>query len=200
MIQEFNKQPAPCRIAPLAFSSVMNTRSHSHSTHSTTSTTSATATPTPTEAPPPLPDPEDYGALHVRHAQQFLEVRRYIAKLVVNSNRFKDQVAELIGQNTVMSEQIRQLDARLAKTTATTRRYGKAMMELHDGIAALNDQNQQLLDTNARLQAQLYDVGIVAEDLPDFDEATMPPWNPAPSETAVSQLQFDELMSELTQS
>ena len=178
----------------------MNTRSHSHSTHSTTSTTSATATPTPTEAPPPLPNPEDYGALHVRHAQQLMEVRRYVAKLVVNSNRFKDQIAELIGQNTTMSEQIRQLDAQLAKTTATTRRYGKALMELHDGIAALNDQNQQLLDTNARLQAQLYDVGIVVEDLPNFDEATMPPWNPAPSETAVSQFQFDQLMAELTQS
>ena len=156
--------------------------------------------PTPTEAPPPLPNPEDYGALHVRHAQQLLEVRRYIAKLVVNSNRCKDQVAELIGQNTSMSEQIRQLDAQLAKTTVTARRYGKAMMELHDVIAALNDQNQQLLDTNARLQAQLSDLGIVVPDLPNFDEATMPPWNPPPSETAVSQFQFDELMSDLTRS
>ena len=200
MIQEFDKQPVSCRIAPLPFSSVMNTRSHSHSTTSTTSTTSATATPTPTEAPPPLPNPEDYGALHVRHAQQLLEVRRYIAKLIVNSNRFKDQVAELIGQNTSMSEQIRQLDAQLAKTTVTALRYGKVMMDLHGVIQALNDQNQELLDTNARLQAQLSDLGIVVPDLPKLDEATMPPWNPPPSETAVSQFQFDELMSDLTRS
>ena len=193
MIQELDKQPAPCRIAPLPFSSVMETRSHTHSTHSTT------ATPTPAEAPPPLPNPEDYGALHVRHTQQLMEVRRFIAKLVINSNRFKGQIAELTGQNTSMSEQIRQLDVQLAKTTVTTLRYDKVMRDLHGVIQALNDQNQELQDTNARLQAQLSHLGIVVPDLPKLDEATMPPWNPAPSETAVSQFQFDELMSDLTQ-
>ena len=174
----------------------MNTRSHTHSTHSTHS---ATATPTPTEAPPPLPNPEDYGALHVRHTQQLMEVRRFIAKLVINSNRLKGKIEELTGQNTSMSEHIRQLEGQLAKTRVTTLRYGKDMMDLHGAIAALNDQNQELLDTNARLQAQLSDLGIVVQDLPEVDEATMPPWNPAPSETAVSQFQFDELMSDLTQ-
>ncbi len=171
----------------------MNTRSHSHSTHSTT------ATPTPAEAPPPLPNPEDYGALHVRHTQQLMEVRRFIAKLVINSNRFKGKIEELTDQNTSMSEHIRQLDVQLAKTTVTTVRNNKVMMDLQGVIQALNDQNQELLDTNARLQAQLSHLGIVVPDLPKLDEATMPPWNPAPSETAVSQFQFDELMSDLTQ-
>ena len=174
----------------------METRSNTHSTHSTHSTT---ATPTPAEAPPPLPNPEDYGALHVRHTMQILEVRKFIAKLVINSNRVKGQIADLTGQNTSMSEQIRQLDGQLAKTTVTTLRYGKVMMDLHAVIQALNEQNVELQATNARLQAQLSDLGIVVPDLPELDEATMPPWNPAPSETAVSQFQFDELMSDLTQ-
>lgn len=174
----------------------MNTRSHIHSTHSTHSTS---ATPTPAEAPPPLPNPEDYGALHVRHAMQILEVRKFIAKLVINSNRVKGQIADLTEQNRSMSEQIRQLDGQLAKTTVTTLRYGKVMMDLHAVVQALNEQNVELQATNARLQAQLSDLGIVVPDLPELDEATMPPWNPPLSETAVSQFQFDDLMSDLTQ-
>lgn len=175
----------------------METRSNTHSTHSTHSTT---ATPTPAEASPPLPNPEDYGALHIRHTMQLLEVRRFIAKLVVNSNRVKGQIADLTEQNTSMSDQIRQLGGQLERTTATTLRYGKCMMDLHGAIQTLNEQNQELQETNARLQAKLSDLGIVVPDPPELDEATMPPWNPAPSETAVSQFQFDELMSDLAQS
>ena len=147
-----------------------------------------------------LPSAEEHGPLLVRHARQILELRAYIAKLVLANNKTKGQLSQLSEQNASMTAHIQHLGAELEKTTKTALRYGNVMMNLHSSIRALNDHNQELQRTNARLQAQLSDLGIVVPDLPELDEAAMPPWDGPPAtatEAPIPDAQFDEFFRSL---